>query len=219
MSGNSSVKSSASRRLIYTPGGSIPPPPPGGPRSAPPGRPRSTIFGSPRVANPIHFSTGRVGRSSVVNPGPRIGGGNDSDSWWTGGPNVKVLQRPVSANARRPRDLKSLQKAEEACTTGLSDSRQLGTEDDRDNTITFNSWISEIRRMLENRGLDTVFYVKEPFSDVEHYIPTSWGEVDMAMVKKWVKELKTGVTTSAGSKLAACLFDLENLDWSARVIK
>jgi hypothetical protein len=31
---------------------------------------------------------------AMSKPNPRIGGGTDTDTWWTGGPNLKKLTRP-----------------------------------------------------------------------------------------------------------------------------
>ena len=59
---------------------------------------------------------------AMSKPNPRIGGGTDTDTWWTGGPNLKKLTRPKSSNARRPTDLKSLSKVQDACEEGLSKS-------------------------------------------------------------------------------------------------
>ena len=192
-----------------TMGRNIPGPPPG----PPPSRPRvpsSAPPGSHRTLNPVSMSPRRINVQESQNqpPSPQIGGGTDSDTWWVGGPNVDRLHTPNSANCRRPSELKFSYKVEEKCIAGLPENRQLGTEDDKDNLITFNSWIKEVRDMLEMHGLDTVFYVKEPYRSKEHYILTNWGEVDMEKVKTWVKELKTGVTTENGRSLPVCRSDL-----------
>lgn len=155
-------------------------------------------------------------------PNPRIGGGTDTDTWWTGGPNLKKLTRPKSSNARRPTDLKSLAKVQDACEEGLSESRQLGTSDDKDNNITVTSWVSEIRGLLEKRGMDTVFSIilHGQNNSYEINLLTEWGEVSMSDVQDWVEQLKTtGVIQADGTAAPICAFDSDNLDWSATMLK
>ena len=76
---------------------------------------------------------------------PRIGGGTDGDTWWTGGPNTKPLSRPMTINASRPDDFKSAEKIEYNCTKGIPEGRWLGTEDDKDalffSSILLNSYV------------------------------------------------------------------------------
>jgi hypothetical protein len=88
---------------------------------------------------------------------PRIGGGTDPDTWWTGGSNVTLLKRPKSTNGRRPDDFKSAEKVESNCTRGLSEARHLGIEDDKEATITLTAWVNEVREDVETKGMDTVF--------------------------------------------------------------
>ena len=159
---------------------------------------------------------------AMSKPNPRIGGGTDTDTWWTGGPNLKKLTRPKSSNARRPTDLKSLAKVQDACEEGLSESRQLGTSDDKDNNITVTSWVNEIRGLLEKRGMDTVFSIIQhhPKQPYEINLLTEWGEVSMIDVKNWVEQLKTtGVIQPDGTEAPICAFDSDNLDWSATMLK
>lgn len=156
--------------------------------------------------------------STMVNP--RIGGGTDSDTWWTGGPNIVKIDKPKSSNARRPNDLKSLSKVQESCEQGLPESRQLGTEDDKDSNITVSSWINEIRSNLEKKGMDTVFHVVlDTLPSSEKFLLTDWGDLTMVEVREWVDQLKVGVLKDDGTRLSVCQFDLDNLDWSAQMLK
>ena len=149
---------------------------------------------------------------------PRIGGGTDSDTWWTGGPNLAKLTRPKSSNARRPSDLKSLSKVQDACEEGLSEGRQLGTVDDKDNNITVTSWVNEVRGIIEKRGMDTVFHIILGKSETNMLV--EWGDISMSQVQEWVAQLKTtGVRQPDGTVAAVCTFDCDNLDWSATMLK
>ena len=146
-------------------------------------------------------------------PNPRIGGGTGSDSWWTGGPNLAPRTKAHTAHAGRPSDFKSASKVQEVCTKGLAENRQLGTADDKENTITLTSWVNEIRANMEQSGMDTVFWVRAS-NTKECYLLRNYGELDSHTVAVWTDELKTGVD---GANV--CQFDLENLLWSGMMIK
>ena len=89
-----------------------------------------------------------------------------------------------------------------------------GVEDDKENTITLVAWVNEIRTHIEHKGMDTVFWVKQSSSE-EYYLLTDWGEVNADQVEDWVVELKNGVSGAPD----VCQFDLDNLMWSALMIK
>jgi hypothetical protein len=93
-------------------------------------------------------------------PNPSIGGGTGSDSWWTGGPNLTHRTKAHTAHAGRPSNFKSASKVQEVCTKGLAENRQLGTADDKENTITLTSWVNKICANMEQSGMDTVFWVR-----------------------------------------------------------
>lgn len=151
-------------------------------------------------------------------PNPRIGGGTDSGTWWTGGSNVNNLTRPKSINARRPSDFKSGERVENNCTMGLPEARHLGTEDDKDATITLTAWINEVREDMETKGMDTVYYVLKS-GGKETYLLSDWGAVTSDVLSAWIDDLKSGVPKGDGSRQDVCQFDLDNLQWSARAIK
>jgi Zinc knuckle len=146
-------------------------------------------------------------------PNPRIGGGTDSATWWTGGPNIRMLSRPHTYHAGRPSDFKSAAKVQELCTKGLAENRQIGTEDDKDNSITLTAWVNEIRAHMEQKGMDTVFWIQTSPAE-EYYLLKDWGELNGELVEDWIVELKNGV---AGKDV--CQFDQDNLMWSAVMIK
>ena len=147
---------------------------------------------------------------------PRIGGGTDGDTWWTGGPNTKLLSRPMTINARRPDDFKSAEKIEYNCTKGLPEGRRLGTEDDKDATITLTTWINELREEIEATGMDTVFWVMKGIQ--ETYLLSDWGAISRDMLNTWIDHLKKGVF-KGGSRESVCPFDLDNLHRSAKKVK
>jgi hypothetical protein len=151
--------------------------------------------------------------AAATAPNPRIGGGTDSFTWWTGGPNVSQLVRPHTYHCGRPNDFKSAAKVQEICTKGLAENRQIGTEDDKDNTITLTAWINEIRAHMEQKGMDTVFWVQPDPAD-EVYLLKDWGELITDMVADWIIELKNGVDGAS-----VCQFDMDNLMWSGMMIK
>lgn len=148
---------------------------------------------------------------------PRVGGGTNGDTWWTGGSNMHKLMRPKTINARRPDDFKSAEKIELNCTRGLPEGRRLGTEDDKDATITLTTWINELREEIESTGMDTVFYVCHGSKEV--YMLSDWGAVSKDMLTSWIEELKVGMVAPDGSMADPCPFDLDNLHRSAKKVK
>ena len=154
--------------------------------------------------------------SSSSTGSPRIGGGTDGDTWWTGGPNTKPLSRPMTINARRPDDFKSAEKIEYNCTKGIPEGRRLGTEDDKDATITLTTWINELREEIEATGMDTVFWVMKGMQ--ETYLLSDWGAISRDMLNTWIDHLKKGVF-KGGSRASVCPFDLDNLHRSAKKVK
>ncbi len=93
---------------------------------------------------------------------PRAGGGHDSDSWWTGGSNVVPGARPKTILARRPTDFRNAEKIETKCKEGLPDERKLGLTEEANSVITLSAWTKEIKKKVEDCGMDTVFYVYTP---------------------------------------------------------
>ena len=154
---------------------------------------------------------------------PRVGGGTDMDSAWVGGSSLTPRTRPASSNAFRPVNLKYLPRIEAACKQGLPESYKLGTEDEKGYKITFTSWISALKDMFEDCGMDTVFRIMTKQGTVETYILQDWGEADKEMVKEWVNELKEdGVefmsSTGTVSRSNVCTYDQDNLKWSGKAL-
>ena len=87
---------------------------------------------------------------------PRIGGGTDPQTWWTGGPNVQAnrITWPRSASARRPTEFKSASLVEENCRKGLK--AHLKLTNDPKSKITLTSWVSALKAHRD--VLDDLFF-------------------------------------------------------------
>ena len=95
----------------------------------------------------------------MLNPSPRVGGGKDSDSWWTGGSNIQAqkLKKPKSFLARHPSDFCGAEKVESGCKAGLEEENCLGLPDEKSKyTISLTEWVRDINKKLEDGGMDTV---------------------------------------------------------------
>jgi hypothetical protein len=151
-------------------------------------------------------------------PSPRVGGGNDSTAW-TGGPNdvLKRLTRPSSTMARRPTDFKSASSIEHIATKGLPEDRHIGP-DEKTSKITLTSWVNSIRSYMEERGMDTVFYVFDPVTNSEIYLLSEWGSASPTKIDAWVTTLRSGVPKPDGTLLPVCDYDGDNLKWSGKAI-
>jgi hypothetical protein len=121
--------------------------------------------------------------------------------------------------ARRPIDFKSANTIEHIATKGLPDDRHIGP-DEKTSKITLTSWVNSTRSYMEERGLDTVFYVYDRQTDSETYLLTDWGSASPTKIEAWVATLRAGVPTGAadGSLLPPCDYDLDNLKWSGKAI-
>ena len=67
----------------------------------------------------------------MSNPSPRVGGGKDSDSWWTGGSNIQAqkLKKPKSFLARFPSDFRGAEKVGSGCKVGFEEENPLELPD------------------------------------------------------------------------------------------
>ena len=110
-------------------------------------------------------------------PNPRVGGGTDPNSWWTGGSNIpgSMRRKPMSTLARRPTDFRSAEKIETGCTAGLPEERRIDLADETTYTITLHQWIREIVKKVEDCGMDTIFRIYDPTKATqEKYIFDCW---------------------------------------------
>ena len=189
---------------------------------------------NPRQETPAAVMSGSSGVGSGGGGGnsqaavPRIGGGVDSDTFWTGGSNdpTKRLARPVSIHARRPEDFRSAEKIEYACTRGLDDAYKLGADEETEVKVTFTTWMKELHESLSRCGMDTVFYSYNPFSQDKKEINlfTDYRAASdlNGVVAPWCRQLDTDGTkdpTDQTKTLSVCEFDKQNLLWSATFIR
>jgi hypothetical protein len=163
-------------------------------------------------------------------PNPRIGGGTDSDTWFTGGSNIPArrIARPASILARRPTSFRDAEKIETACTKGLDEKWKLGLSDETATyPATLHQWLKEIMTKLEKCGMDSVFRLYDPHKAVqERYLCTDWGTITQEEVNTWIDALTTSGVLSpndqqgnAQANAAVCEFDKDNLRWSGDMIK
>ena len=156
-------------------------------------------------------------------PNPRIGGGTGSDSWWTGGSNMPAKRRTRAKTilARRPTDFRGAEKIESACRKRLPEERRLGLSEETTYTISLSSWIREIKKELEDCGLDTVFYIYNPTSPVQEVsMFDMFGTVTDLQLDHWISHLRVdGVLKANNTNEDVCYFDIDNLDWSGDMMK
>ena len=61
-------------------------------------------------------------------------------------------------------------------------------------TISLTTWLTEVQQALEDRGMDTVFRLFDPVSQVETYMLTEWGLLQDNDMTTWITSLSgTGV--------------------------
>ena len=117
----------------------------------------------------------------MSNPSQRVGGGKDSDSWWTGGSNIqaKKLKTPKIFIVRRPSGFLGAENVESGCKAGLEEENHLGLPDEKSKyTISLTEWVRYINKKLEDGGMDTVFRIYDATKSVtEKYLITHWGTI------------------------------------------
>ena len=172
--------------------------------------------------NPALIPQGNTGGASNTLK-PRVGGGTDSDTWWTGGSNVPAQRRskPKTNLARRPTDFRNSERIESACRKGLSEEKRLKMPGEPNQTVTLSYWLREIKKKVEDCGMDTIFRVFDPTKPVpEHYLLDNWNSIPKEDITNWVTDLNaSGVMESATQRLPVCPWDLENLEWSGDMLK
>jgi hypothetical protein len=71
---------------------------------------------------------------------------------------------------------------------------------------------------MEERGMDTVFYVLDPVTNSETYLLSKWGSASPTKIETWVAALWSGVLKSDGTCHPVCDYDFDNLKWSGKAI-
>jgi hypothetical protein len=100
---------------------------------------------------------------------------------------------------------------------GLPEDQHIGP-DKKTSKITLTSWVNSTGTYMEERGLDTIFYVYNGQTDTETYLLTNWGSASPAKIEAWVATLCAGVPKSDGTTFPPCDYDLDNLKWSGKAI-
>ena len=167
-------------------------------------------------AAPPAGAGGAVAPPVVRNPvvPPRVGGITTikgEDFAWTGGSALNPLARPKTMAAYRPEDFKSLAKVEKECMTGLAESHRLSTPDkiavgNDTKLVSLQTWIDRLKKVIEDRGLDTVFRMIE--NGTEYYLLEEFGRANVARVAAWVEALRQ----------QGCTYDERNLYMSGQML-
>jgi hypothetical protein len=66
---------------------------------------------------------------------------------------------------------------------------------------------------MEERGMDTVFYIYNGETDNKMYLLTDWASASPMTIDAWVTVLHTGVPTN-GSLQPICNYKPNNLKWN-----
>jgi hypothetical protein len=154
---------------------------------------------------------------------PRVGGGTDDATVWTGGSAIHKRTHPVSVMARRPIAFKAQSQIEEKAKKGLPEGRKLSLDEGK-TKITLTSWIAALREYCEERGLDSVFRIRLDSGEV--YLLEEWGQTTLEGLTLWISDLKRGVpkypitrsTDGTIERLAVCQYDISNLQWSGKAV-
>jgi hypothetical protein len=76
-------------------------------------------------------------------PNPRVGGGTDGDSWWTGGANINPRTRKASILACRPSNVKTMLDIEKQIKGLITEEYRLGLPTEKAYKITLTRWIKQ----------------------------------------------------------------------------
>ena len=152
-------------------------------------------------------TTGGTGTTVVK---PRVGEVNNGMAW-TGGSLANPRTTPASILCYRPTDYKEMRKQHMDLQAPLSERFHLDVGTESNSTVTLTQWIGEMKRAMEQRGLDSVFRVAPDVTRGvdETYLLQEWGKANLAEVKDFVAKLK-----SNNDK-----YDLDNLDFTTEVIR
>lgn len=167
---------------------------------------------APQGAGPV--AQGPQHNVRQTSPRPRVGGVDTikgEDFAWTGGSSLTPPKRPKTMAAYRPEDFKSLAKVEKECMAGLPESHRLSTPDkiatvSDTKLVSLQTWIDRSKKVIEDRGMDTVFRMIE--NGVEYYVLEEFGRADVARVATWVADLRQ----------QGCTYDERNLYMSGQML-
>ena len=128
---------------------------------------------------------------------PRVGGimyeGTDQECVYCGGTNAQSAAAPRTQYATRGRDSRTLFRIEDRAREGLPTESHIEHHDDHaKRAAQLVPWMKQVRRGLEDLGLEPVFWIWDPVTNTETSLFTTFGRVKMTTVQDHVKRLKQG---------------------------
>ena len=155
--------------------------------------------------------------------GPRLGGGTDTKTWWTGGSNLEPRDRRASIYASRPEEFRALERVE-SYIKDFKEEDRLGLPTEKAYRTTLTGWIDMLKSHTVQCGLDPIFHIFD--GEKELHLLDSWGEVSLDDIDNHVDALtQTGVPVlkdqaqNPGNRHPVCQFDVENVDRTREMIK
>ena len=116
---------------------------------------------------------------------PRMGGGQNYETYWFGGGNISPITRAKSIQAQRPNNFCSASINAKNFPEGLPDEKKLYLDKSKSKII-LTSWIAWIWYYIERNGMDTVFHIYNPYLKIEVYFLDELGASECGKVSKWV---------------------------------
>ena len=71
---------------------------------------------------------------------------------------------------------------------------------------------------MEERVMDTIFYVYEGQKEYKTYLLTDWGREILTNIDAWVATLRIKVTKTHWTIIPTCEYDFDNLKWIGKAI-
>lgn len=167
---------------------------PSGSLKSPPPRTPTTPRTRPRFRLPTMSAETEEASTTVKTkkdpPKPKTGGIDDGIPWVGGDPS-KSSTTPVDILCYRPSDFRSKQRQHDALKQGLDEARRLELPGGSENKSSLVTWIQEMKLLCQNRGFDTVFYIKVSRNGTDEfkYLMSDWGAVTAAEVSTYIKTL------------------------------
>jgi hypothetical protein len=127
---------------------------------------------------------------------------------WTGGNITHPRMTARGPYAYRPQDVKGRGKTRQILTTPIDKIFRLGVpmaEAHKPSVVNLFDWVGHIKRDLEQKGMDSIFYLYEGRVRGEVYLLEKYGRAKIEVVKEHVDDLKR----------VADDYDIENLELSA----
>ena len=96
--------------------------------------------------------------STGTTTNPRLGGGQNSETYWVGGNNISPITRTNSIQNWRSNDFHIASIIAKNCMEGLPDETNISLDDFK-SKITLISWIAWIRSYMEDNIMEAIFFV------------------------------------------------------------